>query len=64
MCGYGRGVVFELSENSGQLVGRVGDRRSKRSGRRFRAAGLWDLVRVLALGFRGVSVLVLYQKAN
>lgn len=23
MCGYGRGVVFELSENSGQLVGRV-----------------------------------------
>lgn len=25
-----------------------------RSGRRFRAAGLWDLVRVLALGFRGV----------
>lgn len=64
MCGCGRGVVFELSENSGQLAGRVGDHRDKRSGRRFRAAGLWHLVRVLALGFRGVSVLVLYQKAN
>lgn len=45
------GVVFELLEVLERLAGRIGDRRDKRSGQRFRGAGLWRLVRVLAQVF-------------
>lgn len=48
VCGYGRGVVFELFENFEQLAGRVGDRP-----RQAERAGVRGCARSGA-GFRGV----------
>lgn len=58
------GVVFGLLGVLERLAGRVGERRSKRSGRRDQSCEAVALGARSGAGFRGVSVLVLYQKAN
>lgn len=53
VCGCGRALSLDC-----------GDRRDKRSGQRFRGAGLWHLVRVLAQVFAVFRCWFYGQKVN